>query len=181
MYCENLERGSPLPTSERIALSPRRRKQACALRGREKEAREITRVKKKILVVDDDMDILEQITAVLTGAGYEVASAQGRPEAEELLLKIKPDLAVLDLMMEEKDSGFVLSHQIKKLYPDMPIILLTAVKGTTGLSFDSQNPDAQSWIKVDKILDKPVRPEQLRAEVRRLLQETPSGESGRHS
>ncbi len=138
-------------------------------------------MKKKILVVDDDLDILEQLTAVLTSAGYEVASAEGRAAAEEALLKTKPDLAILDLMMEEKDSGFVLSHQIRKLYPDMPMILLTAVKGTTGLSFASQNPDAQSWVKVDKILDKPVRPEQLKAEVRRLLHEIPSNESGGHS
>jgi len=66
-------------------------------------------VKKKILVVDDDPDILEQMTSVLTGAGYEVSAAEGRAAAEEAILKTKPDLAILDLMMEEKDSGFVLS------------------------------------------------------------------------
>jgi len=49
------------------------------------------------------------------------------------------------------------------------------------LSFKSQNLDAQSWIKVDKIMDKPVRPEQLKAEVRRLLNESPSNETGGHS
>lgn len=128
-------------------------------------------MKKKILAVDDDIDLLEQLTAVLTSAGYEVTAVEGRVAAEEALLKIKPDLAVLDLMMEEKDSGFVLSYQIKKLYPNTPVILLTAVAGATGLSFAAQQPEAQSWTKVDKILDKPVRPEQLRAEVRRLLGE----------
>ena len=138
-------------------------------------------MKKKILVVDDDLDLLEQMTAVLTGAGYEVTASEGRAAAEETILKIKPDLAILDLMMEEKDSGFVLSHQIKKLYPDMPVILLTAVLGATGLSFNTQSSDAQSWIKVDKIMDKPVRPEQLRAEVRRLLGEAPMNEGGGHS
>ena len=92
------------------------------------------------------------------------SAAEGRAAAEEAILKIKPDLAILDLMMEEKDSGFVLSHQIKKLYPDTPVILLTAVAGATGLSFTTQHSEAQSWIKVDKILDKPVRPEQLKAE-----------------
>jgi CheY-like chemotaxis protein len=138
-------------------------------------------VKKKILVVDDDLDILEQITAVLNSAGYEVTAVDGRAAAEEAILKFKPDLAILDLMMEEKDSGFVLSHQIRKLYPDTPMILLTAVTGTTGLSFASQNADARSWIKVDKIMDKPVRPEQLKAEVRRLLQEDPPDTTGGHS
>jgi CheY-like chemotaxis protein len=82
-------------------------------------------------------------------------------------------LAIVDLMMEEKDSGFVLSYQIKKLYPGTPVILLTAVTGATGLSFASQSEEAQSWTKVDRMLDKPIRSEQLKAEVGRLLRETP--------
>ncbi len=137
-------------------------------------------MKKKIFVVDDDLDILEQITAVLESSGYEVVSAESRAAAEEAILSIKPDLAILDLMMEEKDSGFVLSYQLKKLYPEMPVILLTAVAGATGLSFATQQPDARSWMKVDKLLDKPVRPEQLKAEVRRLLGESPGSPSGQH-
>ena len=136
-------------------------------------------MKKKILVVDDDLDILEQMTAILESAGYEVVSAESRAAAEEAILSTKADLAILDLMMEEKDSGFVLSYQIKKLYPDMPVIMLTAVAGATGLSFAAQQADAKSWMKVDKMLDKPVRPEQLKAEVRRLLGEAPEG-SGQH-
>jgi CheY-like chemotaxis protein len=134
---------------------------------------EHTRVKKKILVVDDDLDLLEQMTAILAAADYEVVPAEGRAAAEETMLKVRPDLAILDLMMEEKDSGFVLSYQIKKLYPDTPVILLTAVTGATGLSFAAQNPEAQSWVKADSWMDKPVRPEQLKAEVRRLLGEPP--------
>jgi DNA-binding response OmpR family regulator len=140
---------------------------------------EITRVKKKILVVDDDLDLLEQITAILTAAGYDVTAAEGQAGGEEAILKVKPDLAVLDLMMEEKDSGFVLSHQFKTLYPEMPVILLTAVSGATGLSFLARHADERSWIKVDTIMDKPVRAEQLKAEIRKLLNEepehTPSG------
>jgi two-component system, OmpR family, response regulator len=131
-------------------------------------------VKKKILVVDDDLDLLEQMTSVLSAGGYEVVSAEGRAAAEETLLRFKPDLAIFDLMMEEKDSGFVLSYQIKKLYPDVPVIMLTAVAGSTGVSFSANNPEARSWIKVDKLMDKPVRPEQLKNEVSRLLGEATS-------
>jgi len=128
-------------------------------------------VKKKILVVDDDLDLLEQMTVMLTNMGYEVLTAEGQASAEEVILKTKPDLAILDLMMEEKDSGFVLGHQLKKIYPDTPIILLTAVTSATGLSFATQQADARSWIKVDAIMDKPVRAEQLKAELSRLLGE----------
>jgi CheY-like chemotaxis protein len=137
-------------------------------------------VKKKILIVDDDLDILEQMTAILESAGYEVVSAESRSAAEEAILSTKADLVILDLMMEEKDSGFVLSYQIKKLYPEMPVIMLTAVAGATGLSFATQQAEARSWTKVDKMLDKPVRPEQLKAEVRRLLGQAPEGSSGQH-
>lgn len=138
-------------------------------------------MKKKILVADDDLDILEQLTAILAAAGYEVLSADSRAVAEEMILKTQPDLAVLDLMMEEKDSGFVLSYQLKKLFPQMPIIMLTAVAGATGLSFATQQADAKSWIKVDKMMDKPVRPEQLRAEVRRLLGEEAAAQPKHHA
>jgi DNA-binding response OmpR family regulator len=125
--------------------------------------------KKKILVVDDDPDILEQVAVTLSGAGFDIVVAEGRAAAEDALLKTRPDLAIIDLMMEEKDSGFVLSYQLKKLYPETPVIMLTGVTGATGLSFATQSPEAQSWTRVDKMLDKPVRPEQLKAEVRRLL------------
>ena len=131
-------------------------------------------VRRKILVVDDDPDLLEQVAATLSAEGYDVVAAESRAAAEEAILKSKPDLAILDLMMEEKDSGFVLAYEIKKLYPETPVIMLTAVTGATGLSFASQAPEAHSWTKVDKMMDKPVRPEQLKTEVRRLLHELPS-------
>jgi DNA-binding response OmpR family regulator len=124
---------------------------------------------KKILVVDDDIDLLEQVATILTSDGYEVRQAQGQEEAEEQLTGFIPDLAVLDLMMENMDSGFVLCHNIKKLYPGTPVIILTAVQAATGLDFKSRSAEAGSWVGADVLLDKPVRPEQLKAEVRRLL------------
>ncbi|MGA9657183.1 MAG: response regulator, partial [Polyangia bacterium] len=59
---------------------------------------------KKILVVDDDPDIVEQVSLILKQDGHEVHAAGTQAEAEEILLSIKPDLAILDLMMEEKDT-----------------------------------------------------------------------------
>ncbi|MFA6471630.1 MAG: response regulator [Candidatus Latescibacterota bacterium] len=125
--------------------------------------------KATILIVDDDPDIIEQLTIIIKSEGYEVVAAGGQEEAEKTLMAVKPDLAVIDLMMEEMDSGFVLAHEIKKLYPGTPVILLTSVKSATGLSFAAASPDQQSWIKADRFLDKPVRPEQLKNELSRLL------------
>ncbi len=124
---------------------------------------------KKILVVDDDVDLLDQAELVLKGAGYEVVTAAGQEEAEEKLLSVRPDLCVVDLMMEAMDSGFVLCNNIKRLYPDAPVILLTAVRSSTGVDFTASDAEAGSWLKADAFLDKPVRPEQLREEVKRLL------------
>ena len=125
--------------------------------------------KKKILVVEDDIDQLDHLALLLKADGYEVITAQGQVEGEEAILTAIPDLAILDLMMENMDSGFVLCHHVKRLYPDTPVILLTAVKSTTGMDFNPQSSDAASWVKADVLLDKPVRPEQLKQEVRRLL------------
>jgi CheY-like chemotaxis protein len=124
---------------------------------------------KNILVVDDDIDMLEQVAMVLRGEGYRVVAAQGQKDGEEALLGMIPDLAVLDLMMENMDSGFVLCHHVKRLFPGTPVILLTAVQAATGLDFHPQSSEAASWVKADVVMDKPVRPEQLRQEVRRLL------------
>jgi DNA-binding response OmpR family regulator len=127
-------------------------------------------VLKKVLVVDDDPDILDQVELILKTNGYDVAKVDSAASAEEFLTSTQPDLAIVDLMMEEVDSGFILCHQIKKLYPNVPIIMLTAVRASTGLDFDAKTPEAKSWIKADCILDKPVRAEELLNTVRKLLQ-----------
>ncbi|MCK5850486.1 MAG: response regulator [Kiritimatiellae bacterium] len=131
-------------------------------------------VNKKILLVDDDPDIIEQMSAVLDADGYDVFTAAGEVAGEDLLGSIKPDLVIMNLMMEEKDSGFTLAHHLQNIYPGTPAILLTAVTSVTGLSFDLTSPDARAWMKVDKILAKPVRPEQLKAVVCRLLEDVVS-------
>lgn len=125
--------------------------------------------RKTVFVVDDDPDYRDQVAAVLRLEGHEVIVAASRAEAEELLLRHQPDLAILDLMMEEMDSGFVLCHTVRRLYPGLPVILLTGVAAATGMSFRSQDPRGRRWLEADALLDKPVRSEELRGAVDRLL------------
>ena len=125
--------------------------------------------KKRILIVDDDVDVIERLSIELESAGFEVVTAGGEEAAEELLMALRPDLAIVDLMMENLDSGFVLSHRIKQLYPEMPVIILTGVAAETRLDFDITTGDEQTWIKADAWIAKPVRSEQLRGEIARLL------------
>jgi CheY-like chemotaxis protein len=124
---------------------------------------------KRVLLVDDDDDILAQLSLLFRADGFAVTTAGSRAEGEEALLGLHPDLCVFDLMMEEMDAGFVLSNTAKRLYPDVPVILLTAVASATGMDFRPKSATARAWVKADAILDKPVRPEQLRAEVKKLL------------
>jgi CheY-like chemotaxis protein len=123
----------------------------------------------KILLVDDDEDFLFQHRIQLENAGFEVTTANTRGAAEEKAAGVKPDLAILDLMMEQHDDGFVLSHHLKRSFPGLPIILVTAVTSETGLVFDPSSPAERAWVGADAVLAKPIRFEQLRREIDRLL------------
>lgn len=124
-----------------------------------------------ILLVDDDIDFITQQELQLQAVGYEIITANGVQEAMDLLKDQKADLAVVDLMMQHMDDGFVLSHRIKTAYPSMPVIILTGVASETGMEFDTSTQEERSWIKADALLTKPVRFEQLRGEIDRLLSE----------
>lgn len=124
----------------------------------------------KILVVEDDPDMMEQMKIYLESEKYEVISASTQKEAEPLIKPGAFQAAVLDLMMENPDSGFVLSHKIKKMDPKLPVIIVTSVTKETGFNFDKAH-DPKSWIKADAIIHKELRFEQLKAELKRLMGE----------
>ncbi|MEI7725463.1 MAG: response regulator [Bacteroidota bacterium] len=122
-----------------------------------------------ILIVDDDQDYLFQLQAKIQNFGYKTITAEGQKEAEVLLERTKPDLAILDLMMENEDSGFILCYKMKKKYPDVPIIIATGVAAETGISFDINDENNRKWIKADRFLDKGIRTERLKEEIENLL------------
>lgn len=124
---------------------------------------------KTILIVDDDYDYLFQLQFQLNQWGCKVVSASSQREAEQILEGLKPDLAILDLMMENEDSGFVLSYKMKRKYPDVPVIIATAVSAETGMSFDVASDEDRQWIKADLYLEKGIRPEKLKLEILKLL------------
>lgn len=125
--------------------------------------------KKKILLVDDDPDYLFQQKIALEDMDFEVITADTQKEAENIIEKLKPDLAILDLMMENQDTGFILCHIMKNKYPDVPIIIASAVTAETGLLFDVESEENQQWIKADLFLDKGIRTDQLHKEINKLL------------
>lgn len=122
-----------------------------------------------ILVADDDPDYLYQTISNLERAGYKTVAAESQSEAESYIAKFRPDLAIFDLMMESDDSGFILCYKIKKKYPEVPVILATAVSHETGLSFSLDSEHERSWIRADIYLEKGIRAEQLDLEIMKLL------------
>ena len=93
--------------------------------------------KTKILLVDDDVDFVDLNKAVLQNQGFEVAAAFSGREAMEKVRFEKPDLIVLDLMMEKHDAGFTFAKAVKAdpLHKNIPILMLTAVSTETGYDF----------------------------------------------
>ncbi len=125
--------------------------------------------KKKILIVDDDTDYLFQLRIALGDMGFDVITADTMKEAENIIEKTKPDLAILDLMMEQQDTGFILCHMIKNKYPDVPVIIASAVTAETGMLFDVTTEEERDWIKAELFLDKGIRNDQLQKEIHKLL------------
>ncbi len=125
--------------------------------------------KKTILIVDDDFDYLFQMKSAIQEMGFEVIQAETQKEAESIIERTRPDLAILDLMMESHDTGFILCHKIKNKYPEVPIIIASAVTAETGMIFDVNTQEDQDWIKADLFLDKGIRLDQLHKEINKLL------------
>jgi Response regulator containing CheY-like receiver, AAA-type ATPase, and DNA-binding domains len=90
--------------------------------------------KKKILLVDDDLDLLEQNKILIESKGYEVITASSGKEGWDVFKKTKPNACVVDLIMEEHDSGFILCYRIKKDEhgKNIPVFILTSATYDTG-------------------------------------------------
>ena len=126
----------------------------------------------RILIVDDDLDLTEAFKAIFENANYSVSTDSDRIEGMEKIKSEQPDLIILDVMMSTWQDGFEMARELKKdpqLEKNIPILMMTGVSDKTGIDFKSTAGDP-TWCPVDGFLDKPVEPEILLAEVRKLLQ-----------
>lgn len=125
---------------------------------------------KKIFIVDDDADIVDAISMVLTKNGYEVGHSLTSSDALEKLKQFRPDLIILDVMFPEDSSkGFDLGrvfHNDPSL-KDTPIVILSAVNVRFKLGFSKKDID-EDWMPVKEFLEKPVEPQKLLEVVKRL-------------
>ena len=121
----------------------------------------------KILLVDDDEAFLKANSLLLKNAGYDVLTAQDGRAGLAAAKEHKPDMVILDVIMGRPDAGFVLARAIRadRELEGTKVILLTAAGEHYQMLFE---PDPQ-WLPVDKVLEKPIPPEDLLAEIARLL------------
>jgi CheY-like chemotaxis protein len=123
---------------------------------------------KRVLIVDDDVDFVKLYSMFLRNKGLEVSASYSAAEALEALKKVKPDVVVLDVMMEHFDSGFTVSKTIKERHPGLPVILMTAIGAETGLDFKPRTAEDRGAMHADAFLDKGASPEDLLAKISEL-------------
>jgi DNA-binding response OmpR family regulator len=123
----------------------------------------------KLLVVDDDPDILDAITIILATQPYTIDTARDGVECVDKVRADIPDLIILDLLMPKKD-GFAVVRELREnpKYAKVPILILTSVREDasrrryeleTGLAMDVQD-----------YVEKPISPMDLLDRVKKLLE-----------
>ncbi len=128
---------------------------------------------KRILLVDDDADQRLSIRLPLEAAGYAVFEAPGYDQGLTAVREIKPDLIVLDVMMDTTTAGFQFALTLHSpdqgsdysVFSKTPIIMLTAIHSTTPLRF---SPD-EDYLPVQTFLEKPIDPKVLLETVHKQL------------
>jgi CheY-like chemotaxis protein len=127
----------------------------------------------KILIIEDTQDMALALRMPLEATGYEVFHALSGHEGLQMAKQVRPDLIILDVMMETTTAGFQVSLQLRSPDPDseyaelrhIPILMLTAIHTTTSLRF---GPD-EAYLPVDDFVEKPIDPDVLLEKVARLL------------
>ena len=125
----------------------------------------------KILVVDDDPDILDALTMILESQGHQVTTARNGTDALDNLRAEKPDLMILDLLMPKMD-GFAVCKELQDArwskYRSMPILILTSVREEA--SRRRYELETSLELNVDDYVEKPIAPDILLERVKRLIE-----------
>lgn len=130
---------------------------------------------KKILIIDDDTDMVEAMKIALESVGYKVSSAPNGTLGLQELINTTPDLVILDVMMETDTEGFNVAWAIRSddegsqyaKFKNIPILMITAVGQEKKMKFDPKK-DAD-FLPVNDFVEKPVRPADLIAKVSKYL------------
>ena len=125
--------------------------------------------KARILIIDDDLNYVKSIIVILESREYTVDTAHNRDSAMEKISKTRPDLILLDIMMDRLDDGFTICYKLKH-DPELrkiPIITISAVTEKTGFKLSAVT-DGERF-EADDYVEKPIEPSDLLERVEKLL------------
>jgi DNA-binding NtrC family response regulator len=117
--------------------------------------------KKKVLIIDDDMDFREMATIVLESVGYDVQEAEDGAKGLAVVKSTKLNFILLDVMMEEVDTGVKLAQEIASASPGTPIVILSSFADAAKQLFDT------TALPVKEYLQKPLKSDELLALVKK--------------
>jgi len=117
-----------------------------------------------IVIIDDDPDILDASSLILTSKGFKIITANNPRDGYKIVKENSPDLIILDVMMDEQDDGFFLAQKFRREKIKTPILMLSSVSKATGMKYGKSD-----LIPVDEFIEKPVSPKELLANVEKLL------------
>lgn len=116
-----------------------------------------------ILAVDDDQDVLEALRMVLEANGYIMAEAHSAESGLKVYKQVKPDLLIVDLMMEEVDAGTSFVKELRAVGNTAPIYMLSSVGDNLNANTD------YSALGLSGVFQKPINPDMLLSILRAKL------------
>lgn len=119
----------------------------------------------RILIVDDDPDVVEATTLFLKKEGHEVHSAFNKADGHKAIADIKPDLLILDVIMEQPDDGIAMAQELRRSGFKQPILMFTSISKVIGFDFGKDS----DLVPVDEFVEKPIKPAALLEKVNKLL------------
>ncbi len=111
--------------------------------------------KKVILYVDDDQDFLDSMRIILEANGYEMVEGLSAEQGLKLFKQRRPDLIIVDLMMEEVDAGTRLARWLKAEGNQAPVYMLSSVGDTMSVTTDYVD------LGLAGVFQKPIDPQSL--------------------
>ena len=128
----------------------------------------------KILIIDDDLDIIDSLKMILESSGYEVAVKTDTDNLVEDIRQASPDLIILDIIFpEDPNAGFTAARTLHKTeeVQHVPVLLLSAVNQQSNMSFGFSDADiSEDFMPVKGFIEKPVEPSVLLSKVKELLE-----------
>lgn len=130
---------------------------------------------KKILMIDDDVNLVNVFRFVCEAQGYRFNAAYSATEGLQKIREVEPDLIILDVIMEDFVAGFRVVSELRAAEPEsiyarysgIPILMLTSVTAKTNIDFRDRVGTA--LLPVDAFIEKPAKPADILARIEAML------------